>query len=83
MDSMITKKVFLKQAKDELGEIEFSHLFVGLDNDYYAMVEERMKKGEKISVDVYDSLSDGQKFHFNKHYNFRGDKTQKTSPLCH
>lgn len=68
-----TRNEYLEKAKEELGE-DFSDLVVGIDNEYYALVEKEVKDGKAISQAVYDSLTAGQKFHFNKHYNHRGDK---------
>lgn len=74
---METRNEYLEKEKVELGEIEFKSLFHIIDNDYYAMVENYVKEGKTISQDVYDSLAEGQRFHFNKHYNHRGDKVHK------
>lgn len=74
---METRNEYFEKEKVELGEIEFKSLFHIIDNDYYAMVENYVKEGKTISQDVYDSLAEGQRFHFNKHYNHRGDKVHK------
>lgn len=73
---MLTRDEFLKVAKEELGEKEFNNLHIGIDNDYYALVEAEAKQGKCISRDVYDSLTDGQRYHFNKHHNHRNDRIQ-------
>lgn len=70
---MVTREEYLKQEKEELGS-DFTHLEAGIDNEYYSMVEKEVKDGKTISQAVYDSLTQGQRFHFNKHYNHRGDK---------
>jgi hypothetical protein len=70
---METKEEYMKEAKEELGDKEFSDFYVGLDNEFYSMVEKQAKQGKAISEKVYNSLSEGQRFHFNKHYNYRGD----------
>lgn len=70
---MQTRDEYMKEAKEELGEQDFSSLYVSIDNEYYEIVSSQVKKGNEISKDVYNSLTDGQKFHFNKHYNHRGD----------
>lgn len=71
---METRDEYLEKAKKELGEQEYKDLCVGIDNEYYAMVESHVKQGNSISKQVYDALSEGQRFHFNKHFNHRGDK---------
>lgn len=63
----------MNRAKEELREQEFTYLYSGIENEYYSMVEVRAKEGKAISKRVYDSLTEGQRFHFNKHFNFRGD----------
>jgi hypothetical protein len=73
---MQTRDEYMEEAKKELGEQEFSHLYVGIDNEYYAMIESQAKQGKTIGKKVYDSLTEGQRFHFNKHYNHRGNIVQ-------
>jgi hypothetical protein len=74
--SVETRDEYLEKEKKELGE-EFSTFAVGIDNEYYSIVEKEVKGGKTISQAVHDSLTAGQKFHFNKHYNHRGDKVHK------
>lgn len=69
---MQTRDEYLAEAKEELGERTYADLHVGLDNDFYETIIVEAKQGTKISKKVYDSLTDGQRFHFNKHYNHRG-----------
>ena len=69
----ITRSEYLEQANEELGK-DFSDLFASIDNEYYALVESEIKRGNTINKEIYDSLSNGQKYHFNKHYNGRLDK---------
>jgi hypothetical protein len=71
--TMQTRDEFMKETKEELGEKVFSDLYVGIDNEYYEMVESQVKQGEAISQKVYDSLTEGQRYHFTKHYNHRGN----------
>lgn len=73
---MLTRDEYLAEAKKELGEKEFLDLYIGIDNEYYALVEKEAKQGKAISRKVYESLAEGQRFHFNKHYNHRGDRVQ-------
>ena len=68
-----TRDEFLEEAKNELGEREYKELYAGLDNEYYATVESYVKQGKGIEKKVYDSLTEGQRYHFNKHYNHRAD----------
>lgn len=70
---METREEYLEKARTELGD-DFPHLVAGIDNEYYATVEKEVKQGKSISQEVYNSLAEGQKYHFNKHYNHRGDK---------
>lgn len=74
--TMKTKHEFLEEEKEAMGERDYNGISSKLDNDYYEMVEQAVKAGGTISQAVYDSLSDGQRFHFNKHYNHRNDKVQ-------
>lgn len=76
---MLTRDEYLKEMQKEFGEHnakEFMHLRVGFDNNYYAMLENEIKQGKLITRKVYESLTDGQRYHFNKHYNFRNDRIQ-------
>lgn len=73
-DYMETRDEFLERSKKELGEKEFEGMKSSLDNEYYGMIEMLMKEGDTISQVVYDSLTEGQRYHFNKHYNHRNDK---------
>lgn len=70
---MQTRDEYIADAKEELGE-DFSGFAVSIDNEYYKMIEIEVKQGQTISQAVYDSFSDGQKYHFTKHYNHRNDK---------
>jgi hypothetical protein len=69
-----TRDEYLKKAREELGERDFGSMSHSIDNEYYSLVEKEVKCGKTISPAVHDSLTAGQKFHFNKHYNHRGDK---------
>lgn len=71
---MKTRNEYLQKAQEELGEKEYKNLSHSIDNEYYLLIENSVKAGNKISQEVYDSLSEGQKYHFNKHYNHRNDK---------
>lgn len=73
---MQTREEYLKEAEREIGEKEFQQLRVSIDNEFYEVVATEAKQGHPISKAVYDSLSEGQRFHFNKHYNHRGTLVQ-------
>ena len=47
---------------------------INFDDEYYTIIENHIKQGGSITNEIYNSLTDGQKYHFNKHYNYRGDK---------
>lgn len=70
---METREEYMNRAKEEIGERDFVHLYSGIENEYYLMIETQAKEGKAISKKVYDNLTEGQRFHFNKHFNFRGD----------
>jgi len=38
------------------------------DNEYYDLVKEHIKQGNSITNEVYKDLTEGQRYHFNKHY---------------
>lgn len=71
---MQTRYDYLDEARKDLGERVFKSIEANLDNEYYVMIECEVKEGKIISPEVYESLSRGQKYHFTKHYNHRGDK---------
>lgn len=70
---MKTRDEYLNDAKVELGERVYADLSSSIDNDYYSHVASQAKQGIPISRMVYDNLSKGQRYHFNKHYNHRND----------
>lgn len=74
---MQTRDVFMEEYKEDLGEREFKDMFPSIDNEYYSLIEKEIKDGKTIALEVYDSLAEGQRFHFNKHYNHRGDKVEQ------
>lgn len=47
---------------------------INFDNEYYELIENYIKQGNTITNEIYTSLTQGQQYHFNKHYNSRGDK---------
>lgn len=70
-----TKQEFLTAFKNELGD-NFEYSKESLDNGYYELIEIAIRGGNKISKAVYESLSNGQQYHFNRSYNYRGDKVE-------
>jgi hypothetical protein len=63
-----TQSDFLKIQKEELGN-DYSDIIEGeLRNEYYKEIEDIIKKGGKISIDVYNGLDSGQKYAFDKKY---------------
>jgi len=44
------------------------------DNEYYNLLIDYIKAGNKITNEVYNDLPQGQQYHFTKHYNFNNDK---------
>jgi hypothetical protein len=67
-----------KQAKKaEYKELYTETIQDEVINDHYNDIEAHVKAGGVITDAVYQSLSEGKKKHFNKHYNIRGDKVQK------
>jgi len=65
-----------KEFEAEGLQDDFKHF--NFDNEYYALVEEHIKAGNTITQEVYNSLTQGQQYHFNKHYNFRADKIKNS-----
>jgi len=60
-------------ASEGLTQLEIKEL--NFDNEYYELIENHIKqKGNTITNEVYNSLTQGQQYHFNKCYNSRGDK---------
>jgi len=44
------------------------------DNEYYDLLVNYIKAGNKITNEVYKDLPEGQQYHFTKHYNINNDK---------
>jgi len=72
---METRTDYIKKAIEEQKEyLSIDTITAAASDEYYNAIEKLMKVGGEISQAVYDSLTEYQQFHFNKHYNFRGDK---------
>jgi hypothetical protein len=69
---MQTKQQFMKEAKQELG-YDYKNLIPALETEYYNMIETYVKQGNPITRKVFESLSDMQKYHFTKHYNYKNN----------
>jgi len=63
-----TQSDFLKSQKQELGSLYSDAMEGELKNEYYKGIEDVIKKGGKISFDVYNGLEKGQKYAFDKKY---------------
>jgi len=73
--SELTRHEYIAQQREEMKGFFISDCILDdLSNNYYDYICEWMRAGNSITQLVYDSFTDGQKFHFNKHYNYRGDK---------
>lgn len=73
---MQTRDEYLASAKIELGEKEFSRMRNALSNGYYRSIASQASKGISIPKAIYDSLSEGHRYHFDKHFNHRGDRVE-------
>jgi hypothetical protein len=72
-----TRQEYIKDQQQELekeGLKPYEILGITFDNEYYELIENHIKQGETITNEVYNSLTQGQQYHFNKHYNYRNDK---------
>ena len=74
-----TRSVYIETEKalmlaDGLTSQEIEGFNSTMDNEYYDLLISHVKQGNKISNEVYKDLTQGQQYHFNKHYNYRNDK---------
>jgi len=72
-----TRTEYISEQRAELAiegltPLEIQEL--NFDNEYYTLVEDHLKQGKNITNEMYNDLTQGQKYHFNKKYNSRGDK---------
>ncbi len=68
---METMNEFLERMKKECEEnnILFSDLMkVSFMEEYYEKILNHVKNGGTISLQIFNSLDDGKKFHFKKHF---------------
>ena len=72
---MLTQDVYIERQKIELKDLLCeSSIIMESSKEYYNEIETHIKAGNTITLEVYESLNQGQQFHFNKHYNIAGDK---------
>jgi len=72
-----TRSEYIAEQQQELiaeGLKPYEIQGINFDNEYYELIENYIKQGNTITNEVYNSLTQGQQYHFNKHYNSRGDK---------
>lgn len=70
-----TQHIKEQRAEIEAAGITYSEtLAAELSDEYYEILEYSIKQGGTITQEQYNDLTEGQKFHFNKHYNHRSDK---------
>jgi hypothetical protein len=66
---------FLEEAKDEIGDLnDYNILENSLKSEYYELIEAHVKAGGTLTRKQFNQLDGMLQFHFNKHYNYRGDK---------
>jgi len=73
----LTRSEYIAEQQQELiaeGMKPYEIQELNFDNEYYELIENHLKQGNTITNEVYNSLTQGQQYHFNKHYNSRGDK---------
>ena len=75
---MITRSQYITEQQEEIeatGLLCSEIMIEELSNEYYNNeICDHCKRGGTITIEVYNNLTPGQQFHFNKHYNHRGDK---------
>jgi hypothetical protein len=67
---------YQQQQRHELGEDFDETPEAELRDDHYQIIEKHIKRKGVISQHVYDSLDQKRRSHFDKHYNFFGDKVE-------
>lgn len=76
-----TLSAFLNEQKQELKTLYSSCIESELTNEFYTTIENNIKNYGTITKQVYDSLNEGQKRHFDRNYNIRGDKVKEVKKL--
>ena len=74
---ILTRSAYINNEKTEMladGLTSQEINGFNFDNEYYNLLVNYVKQGNKISNEVYKDLPEGQQYHFNKHYNFNNDK---------
>jgi len=72
-----TRQEYITEQKRELEEEglkPYEITGITFDQEYYELIENYIKQGGTITNEIYNSLTQGQQYHFNKHYNYRNDK---------
>ena len=72
-----TRQEYIQEQQRELAEEglkPYEIQEINFDSEYYELIENHIKQGGVITNEIYHSLTQGQQYHFNKHYNSRGDK---------
>jgi hypothetical protein len=65
----MTRTQYIASEKQEAGEFWRSTMEDPTSNEYYNNYIAK----HQITLSQYNDLTEGQKFHYNKHYNHRGD----------
>jgi hypothetical protein len=81
-DLAVWDVLFDEWVKPQKEELESENLYSegierGLKDEYYESIEQHIRNGGVISLQVYEALPYQQ--HFDKHYNSRGNKVDKTT----
>jgi hypothetical protein len=73
---MPTRTDYMNSQRLEAGEFYSDLMDDSFSNEYYGTIEQHLKEGGTITREVYNDLTEGQKYHFNRRWNVRGDKVQ-------
>ena len=65
-----------EELKNDMKEHEILSLKSCFEQEYYNEIENFIKEGGKISIEVFNNLNGMKQYHFNKHYNYRNDKIE-------
>lgn len=74
-----TKQQFIAAKRQEYGQYYSDSMLSEIITQHYNELSEAVKKGDTIDDSTYASLDSMQKYHFDKHYNYRGDKVKVMS----
>ena len=76
-----TKQQFIAAKRQEYGQYYSDSMLSEIITQHYNELSEAVKKGDTIDDSTYASLDSMQKYHFDKHYNYRGDKVKVMSHI--